>query len=72
MYISLFLKNKDTLKEHAAPGPDGITYKIIKLFSPEMKNQLLKIFNQPYETGDFYQSWKVAEINRDPVKRPVT
>ena len=46
----------------SAPGPDNITYSMIKNLTMEIKSKLLQLFNLIWSTGTYPQSWKEATI----------
>ena len=56
------------MKQKKAPGPDGITYEMLKHLGPGAKRTLLLIYNQSWSTGTAPTIWKEAVIRPIPRK----
>ena len=52
----------------AAPGPDGITPFLLKLFSDQLAEPLNLIYQESIENGKFPDIWKLSDVS--PVKKP--
>ena len=52
----------DQLKIHKAPGPDGITPRVMKELSEPVASILTIIFKKSYESGEIPDDWKCANI----------
>ena len=52
----------DNLKIHKAPGPDGITPRILKALAPVIAPSLTRIFQKSYETGEVPDDWLGANV----------
>ena len=51
-----------TQKQKKAPGPDGVTNKMLKHLSQGEKRTLLAIYNQSWHNGQVPSKWKDAHI----------
>ena len=65
--ISEFQHALSTTKE-TSPGPDEITYLMLKKAHPSFQNLILKIINKIYQTGKLPSQWKNAIII--PIPKP--
>lgn len=45
-----------------APGPDGITNEMLRHLGPKMKEELLRIINLSWKTGEVPREWRVATV----------
>jgi ribonuclease HI len=52
----------------SSPGPDDITYEMIKQLEEAEKGKLLKAYNDIWETGTFPEEWRQAVTI--PIKKP--
>ena len=52
----------DQLEIHKAPGPDGITPRVMKELSEPVASILTIIFKKSYESGEIPDDWKCANI----------
>ena len=57
--IEKMLKN---LKAHKAPGPDGITSRVMKTLANTIAPILCVIFRRSYETGEVPDDWRDANV----------
>ena len=57
------IKLMKDLQENKAPGPDGITPKILKLCADEIAPALTCIFNKSMRTGELPQDWLTANVS---------
>ena len=57
--IEKMLKN---LKAHKAPGPDGITPRVMKTLSSTIAPILCTLFRRSYETGEVPEDWRHANV----------
>ena len=55
-------KKISDLKISSAPGPDGITPRLLKLGGDSISAALAYIFNKSLESGDVPEDWKVANV----------
>lgn len=53
---------------HSSPGPDKITYQMLKNLSSQALQTLLRIFNQIWRTGEIPPAWKISQIK--PLLKP--
>ncbi len=51
------------LQENKAPGPDGLSPKILKLCAEEIAPALTSIFNKSMHTGELPSDWLTANIS---------
>jgi hypothetical protein len=51
------------LLENKAPGPDGLTPKVLKMCADELAPALTSIFNKSLHTGDLPKDWLTANIS---------
>lgn len=51
-----------------SPGADGISAKLIKRLSPDLRAALLQIYNHIFESGIIPQAWKEAQVI--PIRKP--
>ena len=58
--VEKLLKNLNPAK---APGPDGISARVLKELSHEIAPSLAMIFRQSYDTGKIPSGWKVAHVS---------
>lgn len=58
--VEKLLRNLDPSK---APGPDGITPRILQLLSHEIAPPLTTIFNRSLETAEVPSAWKSANVS---------
>ena len=56
------VKKIDKLKLKSAPGPEGITPKILKTFSEQISLPLSIIFQKSYDSGEVPADWKKANV----------
>ena len=56
------MKKIDNLKLYSAPGPDGITPKILKTFSEQISLPLSMIYQKSYDSGEVPTDWKKANV----------
>jgi hypothetical protein len=59
---SEILKTLKNLKQSAAPGPDGISPKILKEMRFEIVNVIQKIFQKSIDSGTVPADWKKATV----------
>ena len=57
--VTRLIKN---LKVHKAPGPDGITPRVMKELSKPVSSILTTIYRKSYETGQIPGDWKRANV----------
>ena len=65
MEILLSIRHKS---KGTAPGPDHITYEMIKKCHPNLKSEITKLFNKLLQTGHFPSQWKKAVVV--PILKP--
>ena len=53
----------DSTNVNSAPGPDGISYKILKSLPVKYKLILLDIFNEMFQDNDYPPIWKQAHVH---------
>ena len=58
-----------TRTKNTSPGEDEIPYLILKNLHPNMKRELLNIYNQCFFTGEFPRAWKEGLIV--PIGKPL-
>ena len=56
------MKKIDNLRLYSAPGPDGITPKILKTFSEQISLPLSMIYQKSYDSGEVPTDWKKANV----------
>ena len=56
------LKLLNGLDENKAPGPDGVSAKILKSYATELTPALTHIFNKSLSSGDLPSDWLLANI----------
>lgn len=56
------LKLLQTLKIHKAPGPDGISPRVLKELAPSIAPMLTMIFKKSYETAEVPSDWREAFV----------
>ena len=58
--VSKLLKNLEPSK---APGPDGMTPRVLKELADEIAPSLTHIFQRSYESGQVPSCWKLAHVS---------
>jgi len=50
------------LKPSTAPGPDGITARILQTFKTQLSGPLSNIFNKSFQSGSVPKDWRIGNV----------